>query len=52
MTTVDRQKVYLQVEQDRASAILVHHADSEGWRSAFRTDGDHHSEVMAISVPN
>ena len=28
------------------------HADSEGWRSAFRTDGDHHSEVMPISVPN
>ena len=27
-------------------------ADSEGWRSAFRTDGDHHSEVMPISVPN
>ena len=29
-----------------------HAADSEGWRSAFRTDGDHHSEVMPISVPN
>ena len=27
-------------------------ADSEGWRSAFRTDGDHYSEVMAISIPN
>jgi hypothetical protein len=27
-------------------------ADSEGWRSAFRTDVDHDSEVMAISVPN
>ena len=27
-------------------------ADSEGWRSAFRTDADHDSEVMPISVPN
>jgi hypothetical protein len=27
-------------------------ADSEGWRSAFRTDVDHDSEVMSISVPN
>jgi len=27
-------------------------ADSEGWRSAFRTDVDHHSEVMPIGVPN
>jgi hypothetical protein len=24
----------------------------EGWRSAFRTDVDHDSEVMPISVPN
>ena len=28
------------------------HADSEGCRSAFRTDVDHDSEVMPISVPN
>jgi DNA replication protein DnaC len=27
-------------------------ADSEGCRSAFRTDVDHCSEVMPISVPN
>ena len=27
-------------------------ADSEGCRSAFRTDVDHDSEVMPISVPN
>jgi hypothetical protein len=27
-------------------------ADSEGWRSAFRTDVDHDSEVMPISIPN
>jgi hypothetical protein len=27
-------------------------ADSEGCRSAFRTDVDHDSEVMSISVPN
>jgi len=26
--------------------------DSEGWRSAFRSDGDHYSEVMSISNPN
>jgi hypothetical protein len=26
-------------------------ADSEGWRSAFRTDVDHDSEVMPISIP-
>jgi hypothetical protein len=27
-------------------------ADSEGWRSAIRTDVDHDSEVMPISIPN
>jgi MFS superfamily sulfate permease-like transporter len=27
-------------------------ADSEGWRSAFRSDGDHDSEVMSISIPS
>jgi hypothetical protein len=27
-------------------------ADFGGWRSAFRSDGDHDSEVMAISIPN
>jgi len=32
--------------------IVVLSADSEGWRSAFRTDVDHDSEVMPISVPN
>jgi hypothetical protein len=26
-------------------------ADSDGCRSAFRTDVDHHSEVMPISIP-
>jgi hypothetical protein len=31
---------------------LVRRADSEGGRSAFRTDVDHDSEVMSISVPN
>jgi hypothetical protein len=34
------------------SLIEVISADSEGWRSAFRTDVDHDSEVMPISVPN
>ena len=29
-----------------------HDADSEGCRSAFRTDVDHHSEVMPIGIPN
>jgi imidazolonepropionase-like amidohydrolase len=32
--------------------IHVHVADSEACRSAFRTDVDHDSEVMPISVPN
>jgi hypothetical protein len=27
-------------------------ADSGGWRSAFRSDVDHDSEVMPISIPN
>ncbi len=36
--------------QDRVFRNL--NADSEGWRSAFRTDVDHDSEVMPISVPN
>jgi len=27
-------------------------ADSEPWRSPFRTDVDHDSEVMPISIPN
>src|SRR5437016_3321944 len=33
----------------QASGLAI--ADSEGWRSAFRTDVDHDSEVMPISVP-
>jgi hypothetical protein len=42
----------------RARAILSGvdksntNADSEGWRSAFRSDGDQYSEVMSISNPN
>jgi hypothetical protein len=35
-----------------AGSIADQSADSEGWRSAFRTDVDHDSEVMPISVPN
>jgi hypothetical protein len=27
-------------------------ADSEGCRSPFRTDVDHYSEVMPISIPS
>jgi hypothetical protein len=27
-------------------------ADSGGWRSAFRSDGDQYSEAMAIGIPN
>jgi hypothetical protein len=34
------------------TGILKVTADSEGWRSAFRSDVDHDSEVMPISVPN
>jgi hypothetical protein len=33
-------------------AEFLRSADSEGWRSAFRTDVDHDSEVMPISIPN
>jgi uncharacterized protein (DUF433 family) len=29
----------------------VPRADSEGWRSAFRTDVDHDSELMSITIP-
>jgi hypothetical protein len=41
----------------RSSALVTRRlprlvADSERWRSAFRTDVDHDSEVMPISVPN
>jgi hypothetical protein len=35
---------------NRPPLLLI--ADSEGCRSAFRTDVDHDSEVMPISVPN
>jgi hypothetical protein len=28
------------------------HADSGGWRSAFRSDADQDSEVMPIGIPN
>jgi hypothetical protein len=34
------------------SVVQLMDADSEGWRSAFRTDVDHDSEVMPISNPN
>jgi hypothetical protein len=38
----------------KAKLLRLHFgdADSEGCRSAFRTDVDHDSEVMPISVPN
>jgi hypothetical protein len=36
----------------RNPGIATLFADSEGCRSAFRTDVDHDSEVMPISVPN
>ena len=34
------------------SKVLLERADSERCRSAFRTDVDHDSEVMPITVPN
>ena len=37
---------------ERSMPLPTPAADSEGWRSAFRTDVDHDSEVMPISVPN
>jgi uncharacterized protein (DUF849 family) len=35
----------------RSIHVHIRIADSEGCRSAFRTDVDHDSEVMPISVP-
>jgi hypothetical protein len=35
----------------RLAAQVRQIADSGGWRSSFRTDADHDSEVMAISIP-
>jgi hypothetical protein len=40
------------VSRARITATSQLCADSGGWRSAFRTDVDHDSEVMPISVPN
>jgi len=37
---------------DKILISIQQGADSEGWRSAFRTDVDHDSEVMPISVPS
>jgi hypothetical protein len=42
----------LQQLGESTKADLQQLADSEGWRSAFRTDVDHDSEVMSISIPN
>jgi len=39
----------VQAAQEREKLLI---ADSEGWRSAFRSDGDQYSEVMSISNPN
>jgi hypothetical protein len=42
------------IDELRNNVAIAHvvDADSGGWRSAFRTDVDHCSEVMPISVPN
>jgi hypothetical protein len=40
------------VADDFLAMMVLPVADSEGCRSAFRTDVDHDSEVMPISVPN
>ena len=46
----DEMKVLMKQAVTKTYQLL--RADSEGWRSAFRTDVDHDSEVMPISVPN
>jgi hypothetical protein len=38
--------------EQRGSGTTASAADSGGWRSAFRSDVDHDSEVMPISIPN
>jgi hypothetical protein len=43
---------FLVVAEERSFTRAAKRADSEGCRSAFRTDVDHDSEVMPISVPN
>jgi hypothetical protein len=50
---IDRERLSISVsEADLFFFGVMSGADSEGWRSAFRTDVDHDSEVMPISVPN
>jgi hypothetical protein len=42
------------LEQDQYSKIgeVAEDADSERCRSAFRGDGDRHSELMPITIPS
>ena len=46
------QRVVLDMDSTEIPVYGQQDADSEGCRSAFRTDVDHDSEVMPISVPN
>lgn len=42
-----------EMDREEAERLLKElDADSEGCRSAFRTDVDHDSKVMSISIPN
>ena len=53
--TIDELVEEFGVTREQVRAVLdfaAQSADSEGWRSAFRTDVDHYSELMPISVPN
>ncbi|MGA3018853.1 MAG: hypothetical protein ABSF62_17165 [Bryobacteraceae bacterium] len=45
------ERLQVKVNAEGRRTLLIS-ADSEGCRSAFRTDVDHDSEVMPISVPN
>ncbi len=54
LITVDQGVSHQQNLGRRRISILVirPRADSDPWRSAFRTGVDHDSEVMPISIPN
>ena len=44
--------VYADTSDEKVYRALSQRGDSEACRSAFRTDVDHDSEVMPISIPN
>jgi len=51
----DQEDIFDYCTLDRTVSQIAprnHFAYSEACRSAFRSDVDHHSEVMPISIPN